>query len=78
MTFSRGHSKSNLVRRSRTKKPLFIGARAFVRSSKDVKPFVIYATPTSGKRISTISIPEQYKVFQDVFQKKNADILSEH
>jgi hypothetical protein len=38
----------------------------------------MYATPTSEEKTSTTSIPEQYKDFEDVFQKKNADILPEH
>ena len=70
--------KTKPVRRPQIKKPLFIGARAFIRSSKEGTPFVIYATPTRGETISTASIPEQYKDFQDVFQKKNADMLPEH
>ena len=70
--------KSNAVRRPQIKKPLFIGTRAFIRSSKESAPFVIYATPISGEKTSTTSIPEQYKEFEDVFQKKNADMLLEH
>ena len=78
MTFPIDHSESKPIRRSRTKKPLFLGARAFVRSSKQGTPFIIYATPTSGEKTSTTSIPEQYKEFEDVFQKKSADMLPEH
>jgi hypothetical protein len=78
MTFPIEHSESKPDRRSRTKKPLFIGARAFVRSSKASAPFVIYATPISEEKTSTASIPERYKDFEDVFQKKNADMLPEH
>jgi hypothetical protein len=70
--------KANPVRRPQIKKPLFIGARAFIRSSKEGAPFVIYATPTSRETTSTASIPGQYKDFQDIFQKKNADMLPEH
>ena len=70
--------KAKPVRRPQFKKPLFIGARSFVRSSKEGTTFVIYATPTRGETISTASISEQYKDFQDVFQKKNADMLLEH
>ena len=39
---------------------------------------MIYATPTSDKIITSASIPEQYKDFKDVIQKKNADMLPEH
>ena len=78
MTFPTGHSKNNRVRKPGTKKSLFIGARAFVKSSKEDTPFVIYATPIRGEKTLTSSIPEQYKGFQDVFQKKNADMLPKH
>jgi len=78
MTFLKKQSKSQSNRRPKVGKPLFIGARAFVRSSKEGAPFVIYAAPISAEKSSTASIPEQYKDFEDVFQKKNADILPEH
>ena len=78
MTFSKDHSESKPSRRPRNKKLLFLGARAFLRSSKEDIPFVIYATPTSEEKTSTTGIPEQYKDFEDVFQKKNADMLPEH
>lgn len=45
---------------------MFIGARAFVRSSKEGAPFVIYAAPISTEKSSTASIPERYKDFEDV------------
>ena len=57
---------------------MFVGARAFVRSSKEDAPFVIYATPTSREKNLTAGAPEQYKDFEDVFQKKNANMLPEH
>ena len=78
MTFPLDHPESKPIRRPKTKKSLFLGARAFVRSSKEDTPFVIYATPTSEEKTSTTGIPEQYKDFEDVFQKKNADMLPEH
>ena len=78
MTFPVDHLKNKPSRNPRVGKPLFVGARAFVRSSKEGTPFVIYATPTSEEKDSTASIPEQYKDFEDVFQKKNADMLLEH
>ena len=78
MIFSTERSKKRPIRKSSIKKPLFIGARAFMRTSKEGTPFVIYATPISEEKTLATSIPEQYKDFQDVFQKKNADILPEH
>ena len=70
--------KAKLVRRPQIKKSLFIGARTFIRSFKEGTTFVIYATPTRGETIPTASIQEQYKDFQDVFQRKNADMLPEY
>ena len=46
--------------------------------TKEGTPFVIYAIQVSEKKISTASIPVQYKDFEDVFQKRNVDILPEH
>ena len=78
MTFPIGHSKNNRVRKSGTKKSLFIGARASVKSSKEDTLFVVYANPIKEEKTLTSSIPEQYKGFQDVFQKKNVDMLLKH
>jgi hypothetical protein len=66
-----------------TKKPpfiktLFIRARAIIRAAKTGTPFAIYATLASREKITSINIPAQYKEFQDVFEKKNADILPKH
>lgn len=60
------------------KVPLLIGASAFIRVAKENTPFVIYTTPV--KEVSHVSneLPEQYKDFLDVFEKKNADTLPEH
>jgi len=77
------HSDNNLVRtpvskrvrKSRMKKTLFIGARVFVRVSKEGTSFVIYAAPTNKEKTSASNIPEQYKDFEEVFLKKNADII---
>jgi hypothetical protein len=57
---------------------LFIGARAFMRAAKTGTPFVIYATPISKETTTSTNIPTQYKEFEDIFEKKNADILPEH
>lgn len=78
MTFPMEYPENKPIRRPRFRKPLFIGARAFVRTSKEGTPFVIYAIPTNKEHVLTASIPKQYKDFQDVFQIKNADMLPEH
>jgi hypothetical protein len=59
-------------------KPLFIGARTFMRVAKMGTPFAIHITPTFEKTTTSTNIPVQYKEFQDEFEKKNADILLEH
>jgi hypothetical protein len=78
MTFPKQYSKNQPYKRSKVGKPLFVGARTFIKSSKEGAPFVIFAAPTSAEKSSSASIPEQYKDFEDVFQKKNADMLPEH
>ena len=60
------------------KKSLFVGARTFMRAAKTGSMFVVYANPLSESTRTTTVIPEQYREFQDVFEKKNADILPEH
>ena len=60
------------------KKPLFIGAKAFIRVAKGRSTFVIYATPIADETRSMSTLPEQYKSYQVVFEKKNADILPQH
>jgi len=37
--------------------------------------FAVYSTPMASTSTSTVILPEQYKDYQDVFEKKNADIL---
>ena len=46
-------------------------------STWGLTPLIIYATPIQEETPPT-TIPERYKQFQDVFEKKNADILPEH
>lgn len=70
--------KAKSVKKPQTKNPFIIGAREFIRSSKDGTSFVIYETPTRGETTSTTSISKQYEDFQDVFQNKNVDMVPEH
>ena len=49
-----------------------------MRAAKTGSIFVAYANPSSESTRITTVIPEQYWEFQDVFEKKNADILPEH
>jgi hypothetical protein len=59
--------------------PLILGARTFVLTVKKNIAFAIYATPIdTSTETSVQEIPMQYHDFKDVFEKKNANILSEH
>jgi hypothetical protein len=49
-----------------------------MKATKTDTPFAIYATPTSEETTTSTNILAQYKEFQDIFEKKNANILPEH
>ena len=53
-----------------------MGAGAFIQAAKSGATYTIYATSTLGQVQKSIQLPDQYKEFQDVFEKKNADTLS--
>ena len=74
------HSPTNLVNSHKCSigKPVFIGAKAFIHEAKEGSVFAIYAAPISEKVKTSSGIPSQYQDYQDVFEKKNADILPEH
>jgi len=57
-------------------KPLYIGARAFTRVAKNSIMFAVYATPTTNTTI--IVLLKQYEAYEDVFEKKNEDILPQY
>lgn len=59
-------------------KPALIGAKAFIHAAKEGSTFAIYAAPISESVKTSSGIPSQYQDYQDVFEKKNADILPEH
>ena len=69
---------SHPVRASKTQIPLFVGARAFMRAAKKGTTFAIYAIPTSEPIRASSQLPVQYKEYEDIFEKKNADILPQH
>jgi hypothetical protein len=71
-------NKPSSTKKPLSNKPLFIGAKTFMRAAKTGTLFAIYATPTSEETTTSINIPTQYKKFQDIFEKKNADILPKH
>lgn len=78
VTFPTNSLKEESTKIKFTNKPLFIGARTFMKEAKQSTPFVIFATPAKENATSTLVIPEQYEEFKDVFEKKNADMLPEH
>ena len=61
------NSRYRQPKKKTTLQPLFVGAKTFMRATKQNTMFVIYATPTSE--------PTNHEDFKDVFEKKNADIL---
>jgi hypothetical protein len=77
ISFSRKPQQPGECQKTSGKKPLLVGAKAFMKVAKENTPFIIYATPIQEETSST-TIPERYKQFQDVFEKKNADVLPEH
>ena len=66
------------VRASKIQIPLIVGARAFMRAAKKGTTFAIYTIPTSEQIQASSQLPVQYKEYEDVFEKKNADILPQH
>ena len=70
--------KSHHRKLSKIQVPLVVGAKAFMRPAKKRTMFAIYAMPI----IESIKGPEalltHYKKYQDVFEKKNIDMLPQH
>ncbi|MGL5494987.1 MAG: retropepsin-like aspartic protease, partial [Collinsella sp.] len=71
-------AKVKAPERINLKKPLLVGARAFMKAAKEGSIFAIYATPISEPSHGTSRLPHQYAAYQDVFEKKNADVLPQH
>ena len=63
---------------SKTLVPLMIGARTFMRAARKGTIFAIYAILVAELIHRINGLPMQYEEYQDVFEKKNADILWEH
>jgi len=62
---------------SKFSKPLFMGAKGFMHTTKKEDAFLIYALLVINVR-PRHEIPSQYKGYKDVFEKKNADTLPKH
>jgi hypothetical protein len=52
-----------------------VGARAFMRVIKKETTFAVYATPITKSIKGLENLPIRYKEYQDVFEKKNANLL---
>ena len=57
---------------------LMIGARAFVKAAKQGATYMIYANSIIESNEKFSGLPKQYKEYQDVVEKKNADMLPQH
>jgi hypothetical protein len=55
-----------------------VGARAFMRVAKKDSMFAIYAMPIMESIKGPEPLSIRYKEFQDVFEKKNVDMLPQH
>ena len=55
-----------------------IGARAFIKAAKQRATYMIYANLIIESNEKSNGLPDRYKEYQDVFEKKNADILPQH
>ena len=49
-----------------------------MKTAKNEVVFAIYATLVSNPVQTTSELPTQYKEYQDVFEKNNADMLPQH
>ena len=49
-----------------------------MKATKNGAVFMIYATPTANPIQTTSELPTQYKEYQDVFEKKNVDMLPQY
>ena len=57
---------------------LMIGARVFVKAAKQRAMYMIYANLIIESNEKSSGLSDRYKKYQDVFEKKNADILLQH
>ncbi|KAH7288091.1 hypothetical protein KP509_31G011400 [Ceratopteris richardii] len=68
--------KNKITRRDIQKNPTYIGTKAFIHAVRKEPTYMIYAIPAQeSKKDDPVKLPNQYKGFEDVFEKKNANIL---
>ena len=77
---SLSHLKPNVYQSIVTPKKsiLMIRARAFIKVAKQGATYMIYANLIIESNKKSNGLPDQYKEYQDVFEKKNADMLPQH
>jgi hypothetical protein len=63
---------------SKIQVPIVIGARAFIRAAKKRTMSSDYATPITESVNGHEALSIHYKEYQDVFEKKNVDMLLQH
>jgi hypothetical protein len=68
----------NNIRRSKCFKPLFIGAKNYMKTTKKGDAFLIYVFPSLDGELHPREIPSHYKEFKYVFENKNVNTLSKH
>ncbi|KAH7443388.1 hypothetical protein KP509_02G032100 [Ceratopteris richardii] len=70
---------NKIIPRDIQKNPTYVGAKAFIHAVRKEPTYMIYAIPAQEpKKDDPVELPNQYKGFEDVFEKKNAGILQEH
>ena len=77
---SPSHLKSKVYQSIITPKTsiLMIGARAFVKAARQGATYMIYANSIIEFNEKSSGLLDRYKEYQDVFEKKNADMLPQH
>ncbi|KAH7405600.1 hypothetical protein KP509_15G077200 [Ceratopteris richardii] len=71
--------KNKITCRDIQKNPAYVRAKAFIHAVRKEPTYMIYAIPAKeSEKDDPVQLPNQYKGFEDVFEKKNADILPEH
>ena len=55
-----------------------IGVKAFVKAAKQGATYMIYANSIIESNEKSSGLSDRYKEYQDVFEKKNADMLPQH
>ncbi|MCO5574011.1 hypothetical protein L7F22_027789 [Adiantum nelumboides] len=66
-------------KKRRHNRPIYLGAKVFMRKAKKYPTFLIFAIPTDTSKTKIMeAFPCQYQDYRDVFEKKNADLLPKH